>query len=78
MRLCATLLEEAYTCRAQPNVKDLQDMLANLPQFQTQREQYSLHLDMAQECMALFERKKMNLAAHVEQVTKMASNSYRN
>jgi hypothetical protein len=50
------------------NVNDLKDMLASLPQFQTQREQFSLHLDMAQECMALFEKKKLNVAAGVEQV----------
>lgn len=50
------------------NVNDLKDMLASLPQFQTQREQFSLHLDMAQECMSLFEKKKLNVAAHVEQV----------
>lgn len=50
------------------NVNDLKDMLASLPQFQTQREQFSLHLDMAQECMGLFEKKKLNLAANVEQV----------
>lgn len=43
-------------------------MLASLPQFQTQREQFSLHLDMAQECMGLFEKKKLNLVANVEQV----------
>ena len=45
-------------------------MLASLPQFQTQREQYSLHLDMAQECMSLFERKHLNMAANVEQTPK--------
>ena len=50
------------------NVNDLKDMLANLPQFQTQREQFSLHLDMAQEAMSRFEKKKLSLAAHVEQV----------
>jgi len=49
-------------------VNDLKDMLASLPQFQTQREQFSLHLDMAQECMALFEKKKLIVAAGVEQV----------
>jgi hypothetical protein len=43
-------------------------MLASLPQFQKEREQYSLHLDMAQECMSLFEKKHLNLAANVEQV----------
>ncbi|WWC92625.1 uncharacterized protein L201_007584 [Kwoniella dendrophila CBS 6074] len=49
------------------NVNDLKDMLASLPQFQTQREQFSLHLDMAQECMGLFEKKKLSLVANVEQ-----------
>lgn len=49
-------------------MNDLKDMLASLPQFQTQREQFSLHLDMAQECMSLFEKKKLNVAAGVEQV----------
>ncbi|WWC73866.1 uncharacterized protein I206_107838 [Kwoniella pini CBS 10737] len=49
------------------NVNDLKDMLASLPQFQTQREQFSLHLEMAQECMSLFEKKKLSLVANVEQ-----------
>jgi syntaxin-binding protein 1 len=53
---------------ANVNVNDLKDMLASLPQFQTQREQFSLHLDMAQECMGLFETRKLNLSANVEQV----------
>lgn len=53
-------------------MNDLKDMLASLPQFQTQREQFSLHLDMAQECMALFEKKKLNVAAGVEQVRSLA------
>ena len=48
-------------------INDLKDMLASLPQFQTQREQFSLHIDMAQECMGLFEKHKLNLAANVEQ-----------
>jgi syntaxin-binding protein 1 len=53
----------------QVNVNDLKDMLASLPQFQTQREQFSLHLDMAQECMGTFEKKKLSAAAGVEQVS---------
>ncbi|KAK4689862.1 syntaxin-binding protein 1, partial [Tremellales sp. Uapishka_1] len=52
---------------AQVNMNDLKDMLASLPQFQTQREQFSLHLDMAQECMAMFEKKKLPQVANVEQ-----------
>lgn len=59
----------------QVNVNDLKDMLASLPQFQTQREQFSLHLDMAQECMGLFEKKKLNLAAGVEQVSSLMINA---
>ncbi|RXK36602.1 syntaxin-binding protein 1 [Tremella mesenterica] len=51
----------------QVNLNDLKDMLASLPQFQQQREQFSLHLDMAQECMALFEKKKLSQTASVEQ-----------
>lgn len=49
-------------------MNDLKDMLASLPQFQKEREQYSLHLDMAQECMSLFEKKHLNMVANVEQV----------
>lgn len=52
---------------ANVEVNDLKDMLANLPQFQTQREQFSLHIDMAQECMSIFEKQHLNLTANVEQ-----------
>ena len=58
-------------------MNDLKDMLASLPQFQTQREQFSLHLDMAQECMSRFENKKLNLAANVEQVGSLFSSNVR-
>jgi syntaxin-binding protein 1 len=58
----------SFLSGANVNVNDLKDMLASLPQFQTQREQFSLHLDMAQECMSLFEKKRLNIAAGVEQV----------
>ena len=50
-------------------MNDLKDMLASLPQFQKERDLYSLHLDMAQECMSIFEKKHLNLAANVEQVS---------
>jgi syntaxin-binding protein 1 len=62
----------------------MKDMLANLPQYQEQREkvhissspsrglidleQFSLHLNMAQECMDLFEKQKLPLVGNVEQV----------
>ncbi|KZT07255.1 Sec1-like protein [Laetiporus sulphureus 93-53] len=49
------------------NLNDMKDMLANLPQYQEQREKFSLHLNMAQECMAIFERDKLPDVATVEQ-----------
>ncbi|TFK39881.1 Sec1-like snare protein [Crucibulum laeve] len=49
------------------NLNDMKEMLANLPQYQEQREKFSLHLNMAQECMAIFERDKLPLVANVEQ-----------
>ncbi|OJT06722.1 Protein transport protein sec1 [Trametes pubescens] len=49
------------------NLNDMKDMLANLPQYQEQREKFSLHLNMAQECMAIFERDKLPALATVEQ-----------
>lgn len=49
------------------NLNDMKEMLANLPQYQEQREKFSLHLSMAQDCMAIFERDKLPLVANVEQ-----------
>jgi len=49
------------------NLNDMKDMLANLPQYQEQREKFSLHLNMAQECMDIFERAKLPAVATVEQ-----------
>ncbi|CCM01354.1 uncharacterized protein FIBRA_03404 [Fibroporia radiculosa] len=49
------------------NLNDMKDMLANLPQYQEQREKFSLHLNMAQECMGIFERAKLPSVAAVEQ-----------
>ncbi|KAI0738596.1 Sec1-like protein [Daedaleopsis nitida] len=49
------------------NLNDMKDMLANLPQYQEQRDKFSLHLNMAQECMSIFERDKLPAVATVEQ-----------
>ncbi|RDW69723.1 Sec1-like protein [Coleophoma cylindrospora] len=45
----------------------IKDMLAGLPQFQEMKEAYSLHLNMAQECMNIFQRNKLPDIASVEQ-----------
>ncbi|CAK5269873.1 unnamed protein product [Mycena citricolor] len=49
------------------SLNDMKEMLASLPQYQEQREKFSLHLNMAQECMALFEQDKLPLVAGIEQ-----------
>ena len=43
-------------------------MLAGLPQFQELKEVYSLHLSVAQECMNIFQERKLADLASVEQV----------
>ncbi|KAI9837177.1 MAG: vacuolar sorting protein VPS33/slp1 [Sclerophora amabilis] len=45
----------------------IKDMLAGLPQFQELKEAYSLHLTMAQECMNIFQHRKLPDLASVEQ-----------
>ncbi|KFY05469.1 hypothetical protein V492_08521 [Pseudogymnoascus sp. VKM F-4246] len=45
----------------------IKDMLAGLPQFQNLKDAYSLHLSMAQECMNIFQNRKLPDIASVEQ-----------
>ncbi len=50
------------------SINNIKDMLAGLPQFTTLKETYSLHLGMAQECMDVFQRKKLPDVASLEQI----------
>ncbi len=50
------------------SLNSIKDMLAGLPQFQQGKEAYSLHLGMAQECMNVFQQRKLADLASVEQV----------
>ncbi|KAF7726559.1 DEAH (Asp-Glu-Ala-His) box polypeptide 34 [Apophysomyces ossiformis] len=49
------------------SLKDMKDMLSNLPQFQEMKAKYSAHLSIAQECMSVFERHKLNSVGNLEQ-----------
>uniref|UniRef100_A0A060TGB8 ARAD1D22308p n=1 Tax=Blastobotrys adeninivorans TaxID=409370 RepID=A0A060TGB8_BLAAD len=51
----------------QSSVSDLQDMIAALPMFAEMKERFALHLQMANECMELFQKKDLNAVADVEQ-----------
>ena len=54
------------------SLNDMRDMLATLPQFQEMRDQFSLHLNMAEKCMELFEQKKLLNVGLVEQVSPLS------
>ncbi|PLB49005.1 vesicle trafficking protein [Aspergillus steynii IBT 23096] len=49
------------------NVNTIKDMLAGLTEFQQGRDAYTLHLNMAQECMKLFQDHKLLEVSSVEQ-----------
>lgn len=49
------------------SINQIKDMLAGLPQFQEMKEAYSLHLNMAQECMNVFQSHELPDIALAEQ-----------
>ncbi|KAI9189265.1 syntaxin binding protein 1 [Blastocladiella emersonii ATCC 22665] len=48
-------------------LKDMKDMLAAMPQFQEMKQKYSVHINLSQECMNIFERRKLADTAAIEQ-----------
>lgn len=50
------------------SLNDMRDMLATLPEFQEMRDQFSLHLNLAEKCMDIFGQKKLLEIGLVEQV----------
>ncbi|KAL1915897.1 uncharacterized protein VTP21DRAFT_6285 [Calcarisporiella thermophila] len=48
-------------------LEDLKGMMAEAPQFQDMKAKFSTHINIAQECMAVFERRRLNELASVEQ-----------
>ncbi|KAI7851749.1 Sec1-like protein [Circinella umbellata] len=49
------------------SLKDMKEMLGNLPQFQDMKAKYSTHLSIAQECLSIFEKHKLNSVGNLEQ-----------
>ncbi|KAI9273019.1 Sec1-like protein [Phascolomyces articulosus] len=49
------------------SLKDMKEMLGNLPQFQDMKAKYSAHLSIAQECLSIFEKHKLNSVGNLEQ-----------
>ncbi|KAI2628383.1 Sec1 family protein [Xylaria nigripes] len=53
---------------SETSINAIKDMMAGLPQFTEMKEAYSLHINMAQECMNIFQRHKLGDISLVEQV----------
>ncbi|KKA29936.1 hypothetical protein TD95_004802 [Thielaviopsis punctulata] len=51
----------------QTSVNTIKDMMADLPQFQATKAAYTLHINIADKCMAIFGRGKLGDVAAVEQ-----------
>lgn len=54
---------------ASANVNTIKHMLAGLSEFQEGKNSYTLHLNMAQECMKIFQNHKLIDISAVEQVS---------
>lgn len=63
--------QDAQAAAGMNGLNAIKDMMAGLPQFQEMKEAYSLHLDMAQKCMDIFQRHKLMDLASVEQVCRI-------
>ncbi|KAI8823539.1 Sec1-like protein [Fimicolochytrium jonesii] len=49
------------------SLKHMKDTLSSLPQFQEMKGKFSVHINICQECRAMFERRQLDLVAAVEQ-----------
>ncbi|KAJ3374088.1 vacuolar sorting protein VPS33/slp1 [Allomyces arbusculus] len=49
------------------SLKDMKDVLAAMPQFQELKQKYTIHINLSQECMNAFNRRKLNQVGEIEQ-----------
>jgi Sec1 family len=54
---------------ATASINTIKDMLAGLPEFSEKKEAFSVHLDMAEKCMKIFQENKLLDLGSVEQVS---------
>lgn len=57
------------------NIKQMKETLASMPQFQEMKQKYTIHVNIAQECMATFERRKIGSTGLLEQTMATGENS---
>ncbi|KAH6614166.1 Sec1-like protein [Boeremia exigua] len=59
--------QDAQDAAGMNGLNAIKDMIAGLPQFQQMKESYTLHLGMAEKCMAIFQKHKLPDLASIEQ-----------
>lgn len=66
-KAASSLMKGKESSRGVNSLQELKETLSNVPQFQELKTKFSVHINMSQECMALFERYKLAKLAVVEQ-----------
>ena len=49
------------------DLRELKELLSSVPQFQELKSKFSVHINIAQECMAVFNEKKLAQVGEIEQ-----------
>lgn len=65
-----------YSSESAAKINVIKDMLAGLKDYQEGKNTYTLHLNMAQECMKIFQEHKLLDVASLEQVSSYTYNTY--
>ena len=73
-----TCLTHHFSSDATANVNTIKDMLAGLSEFQEGKNSYTLHLNMAQEAMKIFQERNLAELASLEQVSPLVAYLYCN
>ena len=57
-----------HSAKGIDGLKQMKDTLSSLPQFQEMKGKFAVHINICQECKNIFEKRRLDLAAGVQQV----------
>ncbi|KAJ3286901.1 vacuolar sorting protein VPS33/slp1 [Rhizoclosmatium sp. JEL0117] len=66
-KAAASILNSNSSKSGFDNLNDMKDTITSLPQFQEMKAKYSVHINICQECKSIFERRRLDAVAAVEQ-----------
>ncbi|KAJ3027855.1 UNVERIFIED_CONTAM: vacuolar sorting protein VPS33/slp1 [Siphonaria sp. JEL0065] len=66
-KAAASILNSDPSRRGLDNLAEMKDTITSLPQFQEMKAKYSVHINICQECKSIFERRRLDAVAAVEQ-----------